>query len=218
MTPLPDRVGSNDWEGELLSQQPTIKVVREVEQVPITEINMAKYNPRTASQGFLQKLQTSITKHGFVDPVIVNRRSRDLGFDDDEFQDDDLVPTVVGGHQRIKAAMMLGMEKVPVVWVELPPVAERELNVALNKIEADWEGELLASTLKWIEDHGGVTTDTGFEEHEIRRLMEATQVEVPEDFPDVDVEGLGGGRPSMIACPSCGYEFDPEVAKAAEDA
>jgi ParB-like chromosome segregation protein Spo0J len=46
-----------------------------------------------------------------VDPVIANRDG-----------------TVIGGHQRIKAAERLGIPELPVIYVDLPKEKEKPLN------------------------------------------------------------------------------------------
>lgn len=189
-----------------MSDESGVKVVSEIELVPIPKLSFADYNPRTISQMTLEKLANSLKRYGFVDPVIVNRRSEELGFEKNQ-----IMPTIVGGHQRTRAAILLGIEDVPVVWVDLSPVQERELNIALNKIEADWEGQLLAETLRWIDDHGGDYTATGFDVAEYTRLIDAASVEIPDSFPDVGIPHIAG--PTFVICPSCAYEFDPTIAK-----
>lgn len=80
------------------------------------DLRPAPYNPRDISSVSFEGLKESIKKFGFVDPLIVNRRT---GF-------------LVGGHQRLKAAEALGIAKVPVVEVDLGPAEEKALNVILN--------------------------------------------------------------------------------------
>ncbi len=38
------------------------------------------------------------------------------------------------GHQRVKAAEASGIEELPVVYVDLDDAAEKQLNIALNRI------------------------------------------------------------------------------------
>jgi len=83
-------------------------------------------NPRKISDDMLFKLRQSIKEFGFVDPLIINK--------DNE---------VIGGNQRLKAAVEEGIEEVPVVVVELSRDKEKALNLALNKIQGEWDEELL---------------------------------------------------------------------------
>jgi ParB-like chromosome segregation protein Spo0J len=59
---------------------------------------------------------------GVVDPVIANRDG-----------------TVIGGHQRIRAAERLGLPELPVIYVELPKDKGKALNLALNWISGEWD-------------------------------------------------------------------------------
>lgn len=87
-----------------------------VKYVNPNTLNPAAYNPRDISEHAFEGLKESIKKFGFVDPVIVNTSTGNL----------------VGGHQRTKAAIALGLESIPMVEVELSPAEEKALNVTLN--------------------------------------------------------------------------------------
>lgn len=174
--------------------------VEDIESVHIPDLNFADYNPRSISQSELRKLAESIEEFGFVEPVIVNRRTEATGWSKDDH------PTIVGGHQRVRAAIALGYTHVPVVYVELRETQEKVLNIALNKIGGDWDGALLAAVLTEIEEADDLdVTLTGFDKHEIDRLIEANDVTPPMNFPDVG--GVPGDITTQHTCPSCGYEF-----------
>lgn len=79
----------------------------------------ADYNPRTIGPEERRALTESIKRFGLVQPIVVNRRNN----------------VIVGGHQRCKVAVDVGMRTVPVVWVDLDDIKERALNVALNARE-----------------------------------------------------------------------------------
>lgn len=92
-------------------------------QVPIGQINPAKYNPRKISDEALAGLKESIKKFGFVEPVVINSKTGNL----------------VGGHQRLKAAENLGFKEVPAVHVELTLAEEKALNISLNNPQISGE-------------------------------------------------------------------------------
>ena len=102
----------------------------------ISEINPAKYNPRKITDHELSGLKESLKKFGFVEPLIVNKRT----------------DTLCGGHQRLKAAEALGFKEVPVVEVDLSVAEEKALNVALNSpgISGKFDDEVLQSLLSEI--------------------------------------------------------------------
>ena len=79
-----------------------------IELVPLGHLDSAPYNPRKISKQQLEALSSSMKEFGVVDPVIANRDG-----------------TVIGGHQRIKAALRLGLPEVPVIYVDLPKERRR---------------------------------------------------------------------------------------------
>lgn len=90
----------------------------------------APYNPRTIDDKALGGLTASVKRFGLVEPVVWNRRTRN----------------VVGGHQRLRAAKAAGIEEVEVVIVNLPLAEEKALNIALNnpEIQGRWSDGLEA--------------------------------------------------------------------------
>lgn len=104
----------------------------EIKQVPINELQPASYNPRKLTEDQAKQLEESIRKFGMVDPIIANKRAGRENI-------------VVGGHQRLNIAKLIGMETVPVFYVDLDEEAERELNIRLNKNLGQWDFDKLAN-------------------------------------------------------------------------
>lgn len=100
--------------------------------VPVGELREAEYNPNVMSDAEIKRLASSLKQYGFVDPIIANLRTR----------------TIVGGHQRLKAAIKLGMDEVPVLWLNVDERTEREINIALNKHSGSFDDEKLVAMLK----------------------------------------------------------------------
>lgn len=98
----------------------------------------APYNPRKISEHDLAALRRSLTTFGAVEPIVVNRRTG----------------VVVGGHQRIRAAIAEGIPALPVVHVDLDDVAERQLNLALNRISGEWDTDRLGELLEGLKASG----------------------------------------------------------------
>ena len=120
--------------------------------VPIENLKFADYNPRTLSQHQFESLQRSINEWGFVEPVVVNSRNM----------------TIVGGHQRVRAAKALEFVTIPTIYVNLDAKKERALNVALNKISGDWDDQLLAELLDTFDEE--LIGLTGFTDAELEKL------------------------------------------------
>lgn len=83
----------------------------------------------------------------------------------------------------------LGHTKVDCVIVELDEKREKALNVALNKIQGEWDKDKLAALLTELDGSEFDVTLTGFEAAEIDELMNAfySREAVQDDF-DVDEE------------------------------
>lgn len=164
-----------------------------VEIRPVKGIGLAKYNPRKISDQALDSLVQSIERFGFVDPVIVNDRTG----------------TLVGGHQRIKAAKKLGLKEVPVVSVNLDDAEEKALNVALNKISGEWDLDMLRGVLEDVQAGGLDLSLTGFTEDEWQAmggdLVNAFEPESQAKEINVDDFEL------EKKCPRCGFEFNEET-------
>jgi ParB-like chromosome segregation protein Spo0J len=111
----------------------------------------APYNPRSISKAELQGLRDSLESYGCVQPIIVNQATN----------------RIVGGHARVKAAQLLGFKSLPVVFVELEELQERDLNLRLNRIGGSFDEALLGELLAEL-DQGGVDLQaTGFTAGEI---------------------------------------------------
>lgn len=124
----------------------------ELIQIPVKKLKLATYNPRRITERELKKLVTSIEENGFVQPILVNK---DL--------------TIIGGHQRVKAAKQLNIDTVPAIVIDVSPEKEKELNLALNKISGDWEETALRELLEELEQAGRMYA-TGFEAKELDKL------------------------------------------------
>lgn len=126
------------------------------ELVPADELKPAAYNPRRISPVEFEKLKDSIRRNGFVEPAVVNRDG-----------------TIVGGHQRVKAAQALGMGMIPCVRVDLDRDAERALNLALNRISGEWDEAALAEVLRSLPSE--LARDTGFDDEEVARALRSAE-------------------------------------------
>ena len=102
----------------------------EIVSVAISKLKPSEYNPRKMSEDQEEKITESIKRFGLVDPIIVNQYS---GRED----------IIIGGHQRYKIAKKLGYKEMPVVYVNLNPEKEKELNIRLNKNQGEFDYELL---------------------------------------------------------------------------
>lgn len=134
-----------------------------IQTVKISELNAASYNPRKWSDEAVTALKDSIQKFGLVDPILVNGAENRKNI-------------VIGGHFRLEVAKDLGIEEVPVVYLDIPDEAkERELNLRLNKNQGEWDFELLA------EFDETLLADIGFDSEALDEIFNEI-TEEPDDF------------------------------------
>lgn len=107
----------------------------QVEEAQISDLRFSEYNPRRLTTDQEASLKQSLSKFGFVDPVIVNNHPERMN-------------VIIGGHQRVKVWGMMGHKTVPAVFVPLDLAQERELNVRLNKNAGEWDWSLLQEFFK----------------------------------------------------------------------
>ena len=141
----------------------------------ISEMNLAEYNPRVTLQPGDEEYETikrSIEKYGLVQPIVWNRRTN----------------TVVGGHQRLRVLSDMGIQEADVSVVDLDSIAEKQLNIALNKVEGKWDDRKLSEILLELGDDA---VQTGFTLPEI----EVLQNELQTFFDDEEDEEPAGEEP-----------------------
>lgn len=132
-----------------------------ISNIPIGNLNPATYNPRRISRQMLKALKADIKEFSLVEPLVVNK---DM--------------TIIGGHQRFKACIELGLEEIPCVVLDLPKSKEKALNLALNKITGEWDKKKLEKLLHDIESID--FEFTGFSDDEFAKLIEDINIEAPE--------------------------------------
>jgi len=135
----------------------------------LEELKLSEYNPRRMREQDLQRLQESIMKFGYVEPIVWNKRTG----------------RVVGGHQRLKALQNLGVEEVEVVEVDLDEGKEKALNLALNKIQGEWDEEKLSSLLTLLKkEDENILPYTGFNDKELAKIIKSPLAVVEDEIPE----------------------------------
>ncbi len=130
----------------------------EFRKIKISDLKHAEYNPRKdlkPGDTEFEKIRSSITEFGYVEPIIVNR---DM--------------TIVGGHQRAKVLKELRHTEVDCVVIDIDKTKEKALNIALNKIAGDWDFESLAKLLDNLKDEDYNIELTGFDWSEAEKLWD----------------------------------------------
>jgi len=162
-----------------------------IKSIPIGKINPAAYNPRKdlkPGDPEYEKLKKSIEIFDMVEPLVWNERSGNL----------------VGGHQRLKILIERGDKEAEVSVVDLDDVKEKALNLALNKIQGEWDLPKLKDLLEEI-DIGEIDINiTGFDLKELEDLMtqfHPTDADLPTPLPPPGLEGIDNrGDYLLLAC------------------
>ncbi len=144
-----------------------------IEKIKIADLKPAEYNPRKDLQPGdpeYEKLKKSFLEFGYVEPIIFNKQTGNI----------------VGGHQRLKVLQEMGETEVDCVVVELPDEKEKTLNIALNKINGEWDIPKLTDLLNELSVTGLDLTITGFDASELEKLFDR-DVKEDDDF-DIDKE------------------------------
>lgn len=118
----------------------------------IDELVEPDYNPRKISAKQKEDIRRSLEKFGFVQPLVVNVNENRKNI-------------IIGGNQRKKIAQSMGYTEVPCIEVDLDEKSEMELNVRLNKNQAEFDVGLLN---EFFEKE--FLFDVGFTEKEIGKV------------------------------------------------
>lgn len=125
----------------------------------IKDIHPAAYNPRvTLEPGDTEyeALKNSMEKFGVASPLIVNGRTGNL----------------ISGHQRLNILIEQGAEETEVVLTDMDEQQEKLCNIALNKIDGDWDYTKLQELFEEFEEECPDDIKyTGFTEQEVRDLF-----------------------------------------------
>lgn len=145
-----------------------------IEKKNTADLLPADYNPRKdlkPGDAEYEKLKRSIEQFGYVEPVIWNKTTG----------------RVVGGHQRLKVLIDMGMTEVDCVVVELTEEKEKALNIALNKISGEWDKDKLALLIADLQGADFDVSLTGFDPAELDDLLDIGADAKDDDF-DVGAE------------------------------
>lgn len=148
--------------------------------VPIGDLTPWSENPRK-NEAAVSHVAESIQRFGFASPIIARTGGE-----------------VIAGHTRLLAAQQLGLDRVPVRYMDLDPVDAKLLALADNKVGeiADWDDEALEKILSELNADGVDLDGLGWTDdeladilnEEVEGLTDEDQVPEPPEEP-VTVEG-----------------------------
>ena len=126
-----------------------------VQEIALGNLRPWESNPRL-NEYAVGAVAESIRSFGFNVPILCDQNL-----------------TIVAGHTRWKAAQKLGMEKVPVIVVEMTDAKRHAFAIADNKTAeiADWDFPKLREVLEELRSEDIDIKSLGFGDEEIRRLL-----------------------------------------------
>ncbi|MAE40905.1 MAG: chromosome partitioning protein ParB [Psychrobacter sp.] len=129
----------------------------QIRQRPISEIHPYENNPRI-NDGAVAAVVASIREFGFRQPIVVDTEG-----------------VIICGHTRYKAAIELGLEKVPVhVAKDLTPEQVKAYRLADNKTSelAEWDFDLLPIELAELQGMDFDLGLLGFDQDQLAELLD----------------------------------------------
>lgn len=157
--------------------------------VPLDQLHGWDRNPRI-NDHVVDDVAASITKFGFGNPILARKANGEI----------------IAGHTRMKAALKLGLERVPVRYLDLSEREAHLLALADNKLaeRADWaEADLLTLLREFDTEEVELA---GWGTDEIEKMAAKILAK------DADTDGATEVNPDEYEfahrCPKCGFEFN----------
>ncbi len=152
----------------------------QVQEVEIEKLHPWEDNPRLNDHA-VDAVVGSIRSFGFNVPILCDQNM-----------------TIIAGHTRLKAAQKLGLEKVPVIMVEMTDAKRRAFAIADNKTAeiADWDFPKLRGLLEELRSEDIDINSMGFSDEEVEELLNPTMVNhhLIEQLSKGYVEGINEGE------------------------
>ena len=124
--------------------------------VPLDEIHPWENNPRNNTHS-VPAVEASIKRFGFASPIVARKANG----------------MIIAGHTRWAAAQKLGLDKVPVRFLDLDDTDAKLLAISDNSIGeiAEWTPDDLADQLAELRDAGVDLAITGWDQSELAEIL-----------------------------------------------
>lgn len=179
-----------------------------IEHWPRKKLKTPAYNPRAITDSNRDALAESLTRFGYVEPIVVNRKT----------------DNVISGNTRLELLDEQGVTGLDVVVVEMDEADEQALNVTLNNehVRGYFVADALQAVLSSI---SGEYTPIELEALNLDfiqapQIMDmdepptaGTRTEPEEGQETMRPLAAGGKSVLMNKCPSCGHTWKPKRSK-----
>tara|TARA_Y100000296_G_scaffold73708_1_gene91517 strand:+ start:440 stop:1687 length:1248 start_codon:yes stop_codon:yes gene_type:complete len=147
----------------------------QVQYIDPQELKPFADNPRHHSERNIQDIQRSIKKFGFTNPILVR-------------QEDNMV---VAGHGRLESAQQLGLEEVPVIYLDFSENDAKLYAITDNRTAetSEWDLVALDELVQSLELGEDELPDTGFYAEELEEILEEVQEDV-DLYADKDADAV----------------------------
>jgi len=157
------------------------------EQIEVNKIVVDTTNPNKMNDRQFNSLKMVIEKYGFIVPIVTNK---------------DLV--IADGYHRWKAARELGMEKVPVIKLDLKEVDRKILRQVLNKLKGSHDRDL--DKIEYEAIFSEMAREefmdlTALSENEVDNIINKQEIDTP------TAEEVNQLYKHTVTCPKCGHKF-----------
>lgn len=180
-------------------------------KINIQDLKPAEYNPRIMPPNEAEKLKQGLTTFGLVDPIIIDLTDNN---------------TVIGGHQRLDVLKQINPDE-ELTLIKLGDIGlviketdlkikdkndQKALNLALNKIQGDWDYKKLDDLLLELNTVNYNIDLTGFDDLELQEIEFENDIDYDflmkkEDLDDVN--SMDSNQDKQVKkCPNCGYQLD----------
>jgi hypothetical protein len=164
------------------------------EKVLLKDVKPMPHNPRTIGDANLAALKESMSRFGYVEPIVFNRKTGHI----------------VGGHQRYSVLVAEGVESATMVVVDLEEADEMAANITLNNSEIEGEWDDTASELMGQVEGAAPELFKALRIGELKEFVEGLQPRQSEESygdknEEVDIDEMA--KEFDTKCPCCGFEW-----------
>ena len=158
---------------------------------PIGSVRPHPRNPRKndAAVGTVAGL---IQRFGFAAPIVCQASTR----------------TILAGHTRLKAALSLGLQEVPVRFIDVDDAAALAYMLADNKSSelAEWDDEQVAAILSELDGADVDVAGLGWSDADVEAILNGPSEPIGKEGAKEQDESKFSDFEHQ--CPKCGFEWD----------
>lgn len=157
-------------------------------------------NPRI-NEHAVDDVARSIKRFGFASPIIAREENNE----------------VIAGHTRLKAAVKLGLDRVPVRFMDLDPADARMLALADNRVGelAEWDDGALSAILKELDADGLDLDSLGWKPDELQMILSGANSVAEGEWDDAFGDLAEGDRAPIQQMAFTLHDEQVEIVKAA---